>query len=235
MKTKILAIATIGLSFSLYATYGHTKAKGTWMEKAHCRAPSTYSTPNMILKSNLYLIGVNIGPNGEIVRMHPKDHVTNNLPNHFYPEDHSNLFDDLTADDFEKYDGEWGDWVRTPLDFNRPDEVAVAYVLIPKTWSYSDPAMSMKTKAKPWRHPQIQLPKKAVSEKVAILYRAERNYRSKQNCRYEFNLHVTISQKENGKTLSIKSENILIPPSSIFWIMLNYYVKSLKSGINCTI
>jgi len=159
----------------------------------------------------LFIIGVDIGVNGEIIRMHPKPGVMDSMPDYFSATDRLEIFNSLSKEDFEPYQGEWGDWVRTPLDFRTPKEISVLYVLLPQSWSYSSPAMSLKTKSKPWKHAQMSLPEKALTSRTALLHRANQDFHPKQNCRYEFNLHVTITQEVDGATMKTP---IIIDPGS---------------------
>lgn len=210
---KIISAGALGISLLGFSTlsYSNSKSDDLWIKQSHCRSTSQFQAPDIVKKSNLFIIGVDIGPSGEIIRMHPNTKVLNALPEYFSPTEHLNLFDTLSKDDFEKYEGEWGDWTRTPLDFRTPADISVLYVLLPEAWSYSSPAMSLKTKAKPWKHPQLNLPKQALTNRTALLHRANQNFHPKQKCRYEFNLHVTITQEENGKTLKTP---IIIDPGA---------------------
>ena len=187
------------------------KSKESWVNKGHCHSFLPYEGPNVLLKANISVIGVDIGPNGELIRMGLKDDVLADLPETLSLSEHSDIITKMSRKSFEKDTQNWGDWYETPLDIGWIGDGTFIYVLLPETWSYSDQPISLKTKAQRWKHPHLKLPVKGLTDKVALMHRAGQNYKTGQDCLYEFNLNVTITQKEGRRRFQA---DIIIDPGT---------------------
>lgn len=187
------------------------KSKESWINKGYCHSFSAYDGPNILFKSNISVIGVDIGPNGELLRMAPKKDVLADLPETLSLTDHRDLFSNISRKDFEKDTKNWGDWHETPLDIGWIGDGSFIYVLLPEAWSYSVQPISLKTKAQRWKHPHLKLPTHALTDKVAVMHQAGKNYKPDQDCLYEFNLNVTVTQKEGDRLFRT---DIIIDPGS---------------------
>jgi len=211
-KLILMSLATAALINIAVPSHSKDNTKESWIEKGHCHSFAPYQGPGVLLKSNLGIIGVDIGPNGEIIRMHPKENLLSSLPNNLSLSEHRNVFEKLSrADFFEKDNKEWPEWFQTPLDVGAKGDTTYIYVLLPEAWSYSASPISLKTSAKRWKHPHLKLPQTTLTDKAAVIHRSGQNYKNGQSCLYEFNLHVTVTQTDNGKTFST---DIIIDPGT---------------------
>ena len=182
-----------------------------WINKGYCKTFRAPDVPAALTKKNVHIIGVDMGTQGEILRMKVRPEILAALPDNFTFSERREFLGGLGRADFIPDTGRWPDWVKTPLDTGSLDDAAFIYVLLPETWTYSQTPLSLKTPAKRWLHPFVMLPETALTPKAAILHRQAQNLPEHQKCRYEYNLHVTISQTLGGKPMQT---DIIIDPGS---------------------
>lgn len=197
---------------AISATAQSENSRQDWRQQAHCVSVAKQDAPSIIMSSQVQIIGVDIGREGEILRMKPKAHVYDALPTSFNFENQKAAFEALTRDDFDVDDDLIPETFKTPLDVTANKDASFVYILLPKSWSYSYPAMTMKRPAEEFKHPYFLFPSSPLSGQVAVVHQQGITQRTDKTCRYLFNLNVTITQEMGGRIL--KTPIIIDPESS---------------------
>jgi len=195
--TGTIFLTALGLG--TYSVANGKSKSSDWRQKRHCVKLMKAETPTMMNSKDIKFIGVDISSEGAIKRLYPKPDTFKSLPDNFVFDHQAKFLDGLTRDDFFHYTGPYPENYETPLDIHSSDDASFIYILLPESWTFSYPAMTMKLPPKKWTRPHFDFPTRALTSKIAVVHRQGMTTDLNQNCDYKFNLHVTITQDEGGR------------------------------------
>jgi len=169
--------------------------------------------PSSVRTDNVRILGVGINSDGELLRYEIKSEKLNSIQDNFSIKENRDFLKSLERNDFDLIT-EIDSSALTPLDAGLEAGGYLIYVLLPKSWTYSQTPISMKSKDAPrqWKHAPVQVNHPAITPKVAALYLENSNdAERKDSCWYEFNLNVSIQQSMNGHKMRT---DIIIDPGT---------------------
>lgn len=201
-KTSLAVCSLVLLGLGSYNLANSKSGKTDWRDQKHCFKLQKADAPTMMSTRLIKFVGVDIGAEGEIRRLYPKPDTFKALPDNFVFAEQAKFLDGLTRKDFFHYTGPFPENYETPLDIHSNEDTSFIYILMPDSWTYSRPAMTMKQPPKKWKQPHFDFPTHALTPKVAVVHRQGMNPDSRLKCHYKFNLHVTITQQLDGRVFT---------------------------------
>lgn len=210
----VLSCAMLGVASS--ATNAKVAKTANWQEHPQCYKRSAIETPKFAPKKQVKIIGVGMSEDGELMRYELKTKVHNSIPDNFTFAEQGGFLDSLTHDDFitmqewfEKAGSKPDADMRTHFDVGSNIDRSYIYLLLPKSWRYSDMPIDLKIPAKKGMHPFMQADETLITSRAAILHHRTVTTTKGINCYLEFNLNVEMLSTIAGHELVTK---VIIDP-----------------------